>query len=86
VAQDTLRRLTASGTGRFDRFADVYSIGAGFFDAKKAERARNVEEGNVPITIGGLPVRTLLSFHYESKYSLDGGVLQCGNMRAGCPK
>ena len=82
---DALRRLTASGAGRFDRFADVYSIGAGFFDATKAERAANTEAGNVPITVGGLPVRNLLSFHYGSKYFLDAGTLECADMRTGCP-
>ena len=79
-----LRRLTASGTDRFDRSADLYSIGVGFFDADAAERAGNLEAGNVPITIGGLRIRNLLSFHYDSKYSLDGGALQCEDMRAGC--
>ena len=85
VALDALQRLTASGTGSFDRSADWYSIGAGFFDANKAEGAGNIEAGNVPITVGGLPVRNLLSFHYGSKYFLDGGRLQCADIRAGCP-
>ena len=85
VAHDALQRLTASGTGSFDRSADGYSIGAGFFDANKAEGAGNIEAGNVPITLGGLPVRNLLSFHYGSQYFLDAGMLQCADMRAGCP-
>ena len=38
-AKDALRRLTASGTDRFDRSADVHSIGSGFFDADKAKKA-----------------------------------------------
>ena len=37
------------------------------------------------ITIGGLPVRNLLSFEYESRYFLDGGALHCKDMRARCP-
>ena len=84
VAIQALQRLTASGTDRFDRSADRYSIGVGFFDADAAERAGNLEAGNVPITIGGLRIRNLLSFQYDSKYSLDGGALQCEDMRAGC--
>jgi dienelactone hydrolase len=85
LAKDALRRLTASGTDRFDRSADAHSIGSGSFDARKAEKADNPEAGNVPIAIGGLPVRNLLSFEYDSRYSFDGGALQCGDMRAGCP-
>jgi hypothetical protein len=41
--------------------------------------------GNVPITIGGLPIRNLLSFQYASRYFLNGGALHCEDMRAGCP-
>jgi hypothetical protein len=44
-AREALRRLTATGTDRFDRSADVHSIGAGFFDADKAKKARNPEAG-----------------------------------------
>jgi hypothetical protein len=84
-AAAALRRLTASGNSRFDRFADVHSIGSGSYDAKKARRSGSVEGGNVPVTIGGLRVRNLLSFHYNSKYFLDGGALNCADMRAGCP-
>ena len=84
-AKDALRRLTASGTDRFDRSADVHSIGAGFSDAEKARRAGNPEAGNVPITIGGLPIRNLLSFQYDSRYFLKGGALHCEDMRARCP-
>ena len=58
-AKDALRRLTASGTDRFDRSVDRYSIGSGFFDSNKAKR-NDPEAGNVPITIGGLPIRNLL--------------------------
>ena len=63
-----LRRLTASGTDRFDRSADAHSIGAGFFDARKANKAREPEAGNVPVTIRGIPVRNLLSFQYDTRY------------------
>ena len=85
-AKSALRRLTASGTDRFDRSADVHSIGSGFFDAAKAKKAGKPEAGNVPITIGGLPIRNLLSFEYESRYSLNGGALHCDDMRARCPE
>ncbi len=85
TANNALRRLTASGTGRFDRSGDVHSIGSGFFDAAKANKAQTTEAGNVSITIGGLPVRNLLSFEYESRYFLDGGALHCKDMRARCP-
>lgn len=80
VSLDALRRLTVSGHRRFDRSADVHSIGTGFFDAHRAKRA-----GNVPVTIQGLRVRNLLSFHYDSRYFLEGGTLHCDDMRAGCP-
>src|SRR4029077_10096849 len=83
-AEDALRRLTASGEDRFDRSADVHSIGSGFFESNKAKAARNPEVGNVPITIGALPIRNLLSFEYDSRYFLNGGALHCEDMRAGC--
>jgi dienelactone hydrolase len=84
TAGDALRRLKASGTDPFDSSADRYSIGAGFFDAGKAARQNSDEAGNVPITIGGLPVRNLLSFQYKSRYFLDGGASVCDDLRAGC--
>ena len=84
LAKDALRRLTASGTERFDRSADAHSIGAGFFDARKADKAHEPEAGNVPVTIGGMPVRNLLSFQYDTRYSLDGGARICDDVRAGC--
>jgi hypothetical protein len=62
----------------------VHSIGAGFFDANKATKARNAEAGNVPITIGGVPIRNLLSFQNHSRYLLNRGALHCEDMRAGC--
>jgi dienelactone hydrolase len=85
TARAALRRLTASGTDRFDTSADAHSIGSGFFDARKAAKGPTAEAGNVPITIGGIPVRNLLSFLYASRYFLRGGALQCADMRAGCP-
>jgi dienelactone hydrolase len=84
-AENALRRLTASGSDRFDRCADAYSIGAGFFDADKAAKGPTNEAGNVPIEIGGIPVRNLLSFLYNSRFFLNGGALHCDDMRAGCP-
>jgi len=83
-ATTALRRLTASGTDQFDRSADVHSIGAGLFDAAKSKKAQTTEAGNVPVTIGGLPIRNLLSFEYTSRYFLDGGARQCEDMRSRC--
>jgi dienelactone hydrolase len=78
------RRLTVSGQDRFDRSADRYSIGSGVYDPRRAKRG-DAELGNVPVTIGGMRVRNLLSFEYPSRYFLDGGRLQCDDVRAGCP-
>ena len=61
------------------------SIGSGFFDADRAKKARSPEAGNVPIAIGGPPIRNLLPFQYDSRYFLNGGALQCEDMRARCP-
>jgi len=83
IAEKALARLTRLTT--FDTFADKYEIGSGFFDALKAQRAGNVEAGNVPITVGDLKVRNILSWWYPSRYYFDGGALSCGDMRAGCP-
>jgi hypothetical protein len=84
AAKEAQLRLTASGTDRFDRSVDRFSIGAGLFDAAKAASGRNGEAGNVPIRIGGLRIRNLLSFQYPSRYVLNGGELECDDMRAGC--
>jgi hypothetical protein len=56
---------------------------AGLFDPDAAE-GNGDEAGNVPIEIAGIPVANLLSFHYPSRYSLDGSTLQCDDLRAGC--
>ena len=71
VARDALRRLTA--TANFDESSDVHSIGTGFFDAQKAQGAASLEAGNVPITIGGLPIRNRLSFYFPTRYAMNGG-------------
>jgi hypothetical protein len=84
VAANALRRLTASGNLRFDRSADVHSIGTGSFDAGLAARTDSIEAGNVPVTIARLRIRDLLSFHYDSRYFLESGALRCADMRAGC--
>ena len=86
LALDALRRLTADGDRRFDRSKDVHPIGVGVFDARRATRSGNVEAGNVPVTIRGISVRNVLSFHYDSGYFLDGGALACEDMRAGCSR
>jgi hypothetical protein len=67
---DGLRRLTAT---RFDRSADVHSIGAGTYDGN-----------NVPYRIAGGRVVDRLSFLYQSAYWLDHGAVRCDNWRAGC--
>ncbi len=82
VAREALHRLTTAS--KFDPFSDKHQIGAGFFDALKAQRAGDVEGGNVPITIGGLNVRNLLSWWYPSRFSFDVGELACDDVRAGC--
>jgi hypothetical protein len=87
VATDALRRLTTTGTRRFDRSADVHSIGAGHFDADRAARRGSTEAGNVPITIRGIAVRNLPSIQYDSRYSLEQGALSCNDMRGrSCPR
>jgi dienelactone hydrolase len=78
------RRLTANGTDRFDRSADRYSIGTGFFDPDRESKGKTAEAGNVPVEIGGVRIRNLLSFQYPSRYSL--GARQCDDMRAGCTR
>jgi hypothetical protein len=84
IANGALQRLTAPGT--FDDSSDEYSIGTGFFDADAAESAGDIEAGNVPITIEGLSIRNRLSFWYPTRYFLDGGAVQCEDLRSGgCP-
>ena len=74
-----LNRLT--DTHKFDRSADAHSIGSGFFSADQAQDAESIEAGNVPFTIGEIPIGNLLSFEYPSRYFLNGGALQCGDLR-----
>lgn len=83
IANDALRRLTATHT--FDDSSDVYSIGTGFFDEERAAQGGSIEAGNVPITIEGLSIRNRLSFWYPTRYFLDGGDLQCEDLRSGWP-
>lgn len=83
VAEDALRRLTATDT--FDGSSDVHSISSGWFDPLLAALGQSVERGNVPIKILGKSIRRRLSFWYDSKYFLDGGALECDDLRAGCP-
>ena len=52
---------------------------------QKAKDQASVEAGNVPITIGGQPVRHRLSFWYPTRYFLEGGALACDDVREGCP-
>jgi len=75
VARDALRRLTAT---RFDRSADVHNVSGGTYDAATGR--------NVPVFIGGQPVRDRLSFEFRSAYFLGRGRYRCANMRAGCPR
>jgi hypothetical protein len=81
MARDALARLTAA---IFDDSVDGTSIGMGTFDPAIAETAGNVEAGNVPITIKGLPVADVLSFYHPSAYFLgEGKPFQCADMRSG---
>jgi hypothetical protein len=81
-SKDALDLLTDTST--FDEFSDGYASGTGHFDAAKARAAGNVEAGNVPITVGGHPIRMHLSWQYPSRYSLDKGKEACADMRGGC--
>lgn len=74
ASRDALRRLTAT---RFDDSGDVHNISGGVFDPATAS--------NLPAMIAGQPVADRLSFEFRSKYFLNGGDLQCGDMRTGCP-
>jgi len=82
-ANDALSRLTATDT--FDASADVYSIGTGFFEPLQAKNAGSVEAGNVPIKIAGISIRNRLSFWYPTRYFLNGGTLECEDVRNDCP-
>jgi dienelactone hydrolase len=79
-------RLTARS---FDRSSDVHSIGAGTYsrDAALANPA-DPTAGNVPYRIKGLRVDNIVSFYYESQYSLtdpsSGGLRTCLDMRTNC--
>jgi pimeloyl-ACP methyl ester carboxylesterase len=91
VREDALRRLTATDT--FDGSSDPYSIGTGRFDPNKtssvetpfADLPGNPEGGNLPLKIKGHRIRNHLSWWWPSRYWLNGGALQCGDLRAGCP-
>jgi dienelactone hydrolase len=79
-------RLTAT---QFDGGADASSIGAGDFSAEAAlADPTNPEAGNVPYEIEGMSVPDVLSFYYDSAYSLTdpatGAKATCADMRAGC--
>jgi dienelactone hydrolase len=77
------RRLTAY---EFDGSADTSSIGAGTYDPAKAiADPTNPFAGNVPYRIAGRCAANLLSFYYATAFSLDGGALFSGDVRArGC--
>ena len=64
------QRLT---TRTFDASSDAHSIGAGTFDASAVGDPADPGAGNVPYTIEGRCVATLLSFYYHSAYRLEGG-------------
>lgn len=79
-------RLTAK---TFDGSADASSIGAGTFDAAKAQAdPTNPEAGNAPYRIKDLPVADRVSIYYMSQYALTApdGVTKatCKNMRKDC--
>jgi len=76
-------RLTAL---RFDSSSDAHSIGAGTFDPSLVSaNPADPGAGNVPYKIEGKCVSTLLSFYFDSAYSLDGGALRSDDLRhRGC--
>jgi hypothetical protein len=74
-------RLTAT---KFDDSADTDSIGAGTFDPTVADPA-DPYSGNVPYKIAGIDVANVVSFYYQSAYSLPGADKTCVDMRALCP-
>jgi dienelactone hydrolase len=84
-AASAMHRLT---TRTFDDSADASSIGAGRFDAQRAAAdPTNLEAGNVPYRIKGLPVADRLSIYYRSAYAISGpggSRFTCEDMRAGC--
>ena len=72
------QRLTA---GYFDASADASSIGAGTYNPSAAAAdPTNPAAGNVPYMIAGKCVSNLLSFYYQSAYSLNGGALANSHM------
>ena len=72
LAADARRRLTAA---TFDASADVHQLSGGTYDPATGQ--------NVGALIAGRPVRDLLSFHFRSAWSLDGGRRVCEDIRAG---
>jgi len=79
MARDALRRLTAQV---FDASVDSSSIGTGTYDEAKAKAAGDLLAGNQPIKMASWSVSDRLSFYYVSQYSLDGGRVQCNDMRS----
>jgi dienelactone hydrolase len=72
------QRLTAT---YFDGSADSSSIGTGTFNAAAAAAdPTNPAAGNVPYDIAGKCISNLLSFYYQSAYSLNGGTLKNDHM------
>jgi dienelactone hydrolase len=70
----------------YDGSADASSIGAGTFDETQSlADPTNPGAGNVPYKIAGKCAANMLSFYYDSAYSLEGGKLRSDDMRArGC--
>jgi hypothetical protein len=65
AASDAFERLTAT---TFDDSADRHNISQGLFDpARAAANPTDPYAGNVPYTLGGLPVADRLSFYFPSK-------------------
>lgn len=67
VASDAFERLT---TTEFDDSADRHNISQGVFDPELAAESTDPFAGNVPYSIGGLPVADRLSFYFRAKCSL----------------
>jgi hypothetical protein len=83
-ANNALDRLTATNT--FDDSADKYSSGTGFFEPSYAKNGESVEKGNVPIKIADISIHNRLSFWFPTRYYLNGGALECEDVRNACQK
>ena len=64
IAEDAFARLTAPV---FDDSADIHNISQGFYDPIAALASANLDAGNVPYRLEGMPTSNRLSFYFRSK-------------------